>query len=356
MRKKESSQFKIKRKDVIWSVKLFTLFAILAFTFSMSLYAVAFFFSEPESVSAILISTAQAATSEVDVVNGAIISTAESATSKVDFGARYIGPLYSVFFFNIIAILVTSIGAGAITYSHRIVFKELLLRSQHPVYSKISSAMEKLSSPFFSFVQRVALHIYPDIKKYDVDVKSDSSNSIWKHCGYTGEDYRAIASVLPLIFPVLTLFLNGLIAGTVLALFVFNGILWGSQTSGFGGILVGADFAFIYYLASILPHGVIELPAIFIATSIAYRFARIHSEEIIKGHLFEAEKEEDLKEDIRRIEDITGAYLRSGYLWKIFSIAIFMLLVAAYIEIRLTPTIAGYVVDLMRIVSSNILI
>ncbi len=356
MRKEESSQFKIKRKDVIWSVKLFTLFTILAFVFSISVYVVAFFFSQPESVSAVLISTAQAATSEVDVVNEAIISTSEAATSKVDFGARYIGPLYSVFFFNIIAIFVTSIGAGAITYSHRIVFKELLLRSQHPFYSKISCNMEKLSSPFFSFVQKVALHIYPDIKKYDVDEKNDSSNSIWKHCGYTGEDYRAIASVLPLIFPVMTLFLNGLIAGTILAFFVFNGILWGIQTAGFAGIVLGADFAFIYYLASILPHGIIELPAIFIATSIAYRFARVHSEEIIKGHLFEAEKEEDLKEDIRIIENITRAYLRSRYLYKIFSIAIFMLLVAAYIEIRLTPTIAGYVIDLMDMLISRILI
>ncbi|WP_164114796.1 hypothetical protein [Serratia marcescens] len=45
-----------------------------------------------------------------------------------------------------------------------------------------------------------------------------------------GEDYRAVALMLPLIFPVLTLLLNGIIAGIVLALFLFNGILWGSQT------------------------------------------------------------------------------------------------------------------------------
>ncbi|UGV40413.1 stage II sporulation protein M [Methanococcoides orientis] len=356
MRNKESSQFKIKRTDVIWSVKLFTLFTILSFVFSISIYTVAFLFSQPEFVNAVLISTAQAATSEVDVVNEAIISTSDAATSKVDFGARYIGPLYSVFFFNIIAIFVTSIGAAAITYSHRIVFKELLLRSRHPFYSMISCNMEKLSSPFFSFVQKVALHIYPDIKKNGLDEKNDSPNSIWKHCGYTGEDYRAIASVLPLIFPVLTLFLNSFIAGTVLAFFVFNGILWGSQTLGFGGILVGADFAFIYYFASILPHGIIELPAIFIATSIAYRFARVNSEEITEGRLFEAEKEEDLKEDIRRIENITESYLRSRYLWRIFSIAIFMLLVAAYIEIQLTPKIAGNVIDLMGLLISNLLI
>ncbi|WP_167880863.1 stage II sporulation protein M [Methanococcoides sp. AM1] len=335
-------------------MKLFTIFTILAFVFSISVYVVAFFFSHPESVSSVLISRAQAATSEVDVVNEAIISTSDAATSKVDFGARYIGPLYSVFFFNIIAIFVTSIGAGAITYSHRIVFKELLLRSKYPFYSRISCNMEKLSSPFFSFVQKVALHIYPDINKKDRDEINDSSNSIWKHCGYTGEDYRAIASVLPLIFPVLTLFLNALIAGTVLAFFLFNGILWGNQTIGFAGILIGADFAFIYYLASILPHGIIELPAIFIATSIAYRFTRVYSEEIIKGRLFEAEKEEDLKEDIRRIENITEAYLRSRYLLKIFSFTIFMLLVAAYIEIQFTPKIAGHVINLMHLLISSI--
>ncbi|WP_440953081.1 stage II sporulation protein M [Methanococcoides sp. FTZ1] len=353
----ESSRFKIKRKDVIWSVKLFILFAVLAFASSISVYMVAFIFSGPEATSNMLISTAQAATSEIDVVNDVIISTSEAATSKVDFGARYIGPLYSVFFFNIVAIFVTSIGAGVITYSHRIVFREIIFRSKHPLYLRMISSLDRPSPIFLSFIRKVAARVYPELKQHENTEKNKNPDSIWKNCNYTGEDYRSVASLLPLIFPVLTLLLNGIIAGLVLAFFLFNGVLWGNQAAGFPGILVGVDFAFIYYLASLLPHGIIELPAIFIATSLAYRFARVHSEEIIEGHLFEDEVEEDdIKKDIQRIENITGAYLRAGYTLKMISFTILMLLIAAYIEIQLTPRISGYVIGLMSLLNSNILI
>jgi uncharacterized membrane protein SpoIIM required for sporulation len=343
MRKEESSRFRIKQKDVIWSVKLFTLFAILAFAFSISVYLVAFHFSQPEATSSAVISTTQAANSEIDVVNDAIVSTSEAATSKVDIGARYIGPLYSVFVFNTIAVLVTSLGTGAITYSHRLVFREMIFRSRHPFYSRIVSGLNKPSPTFLSLIQKTAARIYPELRQYQTTENIENSHSIWKKYGYTGEEYRAVASILPLIFPVMTLFLNGLMAGIFLALFLFNGMLLGGQTAGFAGILAGADLAFVYYLASLLPHGIIELPVIFIATSLAYRFARVHSEEIIKGQLFDAENDDDIEKDIRRIENLTRDYLRSGYTWKIFSIMIFMLLVAAYIEIQLTPKISGHV-------------
>ncbi|AKB84065.1 stage II sporulation protein M [Methanococcoides methylutens] len=355
MKREEVDRFKIKRRDVIWSVKLFILFAALAFVFSISVYVVAYFFSQPEATSSVVIPTAQAATSEIDAVNDAIVSTSAAATSKVDVGARYVGPIYSVFVFNTIAILVTAIGTGAITYSHRFAFREIIFRSRHPFYCRIISGLDKPSPIFLSFIRKTAARIYPEIRQYQTTEKRKDPNSIWKNCSYHGEDYRAVALMLPLIFPVLTLLLNGIIAGIVLALFLFNGILWGSQTAGLAGIFLGADFAFVYYLASISPHGIIELPVIFIATSLAYRFSRVHSEEIIRGNLFEADSYEDIKKDIKVIESVTRAYLRSGYMWKTFSIMILLLLIAAYIEIQLTPKISGYVFDMVGLLSCNLI-
>ncbi|MGM0770778.1 MAG: stage II sporulation protein M [Halobacteriota archaeon] len=349
MRREEIDRFKIKRDDLIWSVKLFILFALLAFVFSISVYTVAYFFSQPEVATSVVIPTAQASASEIDVVNDAIVSTSEAATYKVHFGARYIGPLYSVFVFNTIAIFVTSIGTAVITYSHRFTFREIMFRSRHPFYCRIISVLDRPSPIVLSFIRKAAVRLYPQIGHYQEAKKSGGSDFIWNNCSYNGEDYRAVASTLPLIFPVLTLLLNGIIAGIVLALFIFNGILWGSSIAGFTGIFLGADFAFVYYLASISPHGIIELPAIFIATSLAYRFSRAYSEEIMEGHLFEAESYEDIKKDIRRIESFTGNYLRSRYMWKIFSVMIFMLLVAAYIEIQLTPQISGYVFGMVSL-------
>lgn len=356
MRKEEIDRFKIKREDLIWSVKLFILFALLAFVFSISVYTVAYFFSQPEVTSGVVIPTAKAATSEIDAVNDAIVSTSEAATYKVDFGARYIGPIYSVFVFNTIAIFVTSIGTAVITYSHRFTFREIMFRSRHPFYCRIISVLDKPSPIVLSFIRKTAARLYPEMRQYQNVEKRGGTDSIWNNCNYNGKDYRAVASMLPLIFPVLTLLLNGIIAGIVLALFLFNGILWGSQTAGAAGVLLGADFAFVYYLASISPHGIIELPAIFIATSLAYRFSRAYSEEIIIGRLFEADNYEDIKKDIKRIESFTGNYLRSRYMWKIFSFMILMLLVAAYIEIQLTPLISGYVFNMMGLLTMDLLI
>ncbi len=76
-----------------------------------------------------------------------------------------------------------------------------------------------------------------------------------------------------------------------------------------------------------LPHRIIELQMIIIAAARGYRFARVYSHKILNN--------------------IAAEYIRSSYLWTMVSMMLILLLLAAYIEMNITPTVARQAADLL---------
>jgi uncharacterized membrane protein SpoIIM required for sporulation len=123
--------------------------------------------------------------------------------------------------------------------------------------------------------------------------------------GEGNETYKE-QSVLIFLLPLAVVFVNG----AVLGLFsIGQSITWRE---------------FIVFIAYILPHGVIELPAVILASTIGYANARRLDPILDSG---------DLKSFIEQARRI----LRSGRTWGLFSIVVLMIVSAAAIETYVTP-------------------
>lgn len=349
------NRFRINIKDFLWSVKLFAISGIVAFIFSIAVYAVMTIFSEPQPV------------------DDAIVATASTAMSKVEIGTRYVSPMWSIFVFNTIAIFTASFGTGLFPYIHNLLIGEFSFRSKHRVYTAISIKIDKLFTFIYRQLQRIASIFDPGFPKIKINMKNkietqtgikteirteveeqthqgDGTSSVWDLCVYTRDDYRMFAYTLPYTIPVLILLVNGFLFGILLAFFVFNGAMSGYEIMGLEGIVIGGFYTFSYFGFSILPHGIIELPVLFLAASVGYKFAYVQSNAVADDGFFLGDDIESVKEDVLRINSITAMYLRSGYLWNVFGVAVGLLLVAAYIEIYVTPEIVEYVMGVVETV------
>ena len=342
MDKTSGNQFRIGITEFLWSVKLFAASVIVAFILSIALYVVMTIFAEPQPVST------------------AIAATATAAMAKVEMGARYISPMWSIFVFNTIAIFTASFGTGLFSYIHNVLSGEFSFRSKHRIYAIISIKIDKLFTIFYNQIRRVASIFDPEFSKINtiIDIEDETktdentrqnnnndnnTSSVWDLCGYTKYDYRMFAYILPYTVPVLILVVNGFLLGVLLAFFVFNGAMSGYEIMGLQGIIVGVFYTFSYFVFSILPHGIIELPVLFLAATLGYKFAHVQSKAVADNGFFLGNDMKSVKKDVLQINSVTAMYLKSGYLWKVFGMAVLLLLVAAYIEIYVTPVVLEYV-------------
>ncbi len=332
MSKTSGNRFRIGIKEFLWSVKLFAASAIVAFMLSIAVYVVMTIFAEPQPV------------------NAAISATASAAMAKVEVGARYISPMWSIFVFNTIAIFTTSFGTGLFSYIHNIFSGEFSFRSKHRIYAAVSIKIDKLFTIFYRHIRRIASIFDPGFSKINIENKTDENthqdaetSSVWDFCGYTRDDYRMFAYILPYTVPVLILMINGMLLGVLLAFFIFNGAMSGYEIMGLQGIAIGVFYTLSYFVFSILPHGIIELPVLFLAASLGYRFAYVQSKAVIDEGFFMGDDIESINRDVSRINSVTTMYLKSRYLWSMFGVTVGLLLVAAYIEIYVTPGVVEYV-------------
>ncbi|MDO9517094.1 MAG: stage II sporulation protein M [Methanosarcinaceae archaeon] len=176
----------------------------------------------------------------------------------------------------------------------------------------------------------------------------EDTSSVWDFCGYTKQDYRMFAYLQSYIVPVLMLIVNGIILGILLAFFIFNGAMSGYENMGPQGMISGLFYTFSYFVFSILPHGIIELPVLFLAASLGYRFAYVQSKAIADENFFMGDDIESINRDVSRINSMTSEYLKSRYLWTVFGIAVMLLLIAAYIEIYVTPVVLKYAMSVVE--------
>ena len=341
MSKTSGNQFHIGTTEFLWSVKLFAASAIVACILSIAVYVVMTIFAEPQPVST------------------AIAATATAAMAKVEVGARYISPMWSIFVFNTIAIFAASFGTGFFSYIHNIFSGEFSFRSKHRIYAAVSIKIDKMFTVFYRHIRRIASMLDSDFSRIKIDTKiiieehahsDESTSSVWDFCGYTKDDYRMFAYILPYTVPVLMLMVNGMLLGILLAFFVFNGAFSGYEVMGIQGMVIGFFYTLSYFVFSILPHGIIELPVLFLAASLGYRFAYVQSKAVADEGFFMGEDMDSVKMDVLRINSITAEYLKSRYLWSMFGLATGLLLVSAYVEIYVTPVVLESVMGMVEMV------
>jgi uncharacterized membrane protein SpoIIM required for sporulation len=328
MIKKKNYSFRLEKKNVFWSVKYFSFAIIVAFILSIAMYSVMLLVSEPA------------------YVDEAIITTASAAVAKVEITAEYINPMWSLFIFNSIAVFSAVIGTSLFPFIHPMMIGEIELRSKHPVYAHCSIVIEKMMMPANRLIQKlvtIADRDFPSIRTKP----EDDTDSMWKNCGYEKVDYHKFAYILPYTVPVMIILVNGFLIGILMAFFTFNGALTGFQIFGTKGILIGIIYNLIYFVISILPHGIIELPVILVAAALGYRFAFVQSHEVKNENLFLGDTIEIAKTDVAQVIEITKNYMSSLYVWKMLAIMIFMLLIAAYIEINVTGNVVESTMNLL---------
>ncbi|MCQ6963857.1 stage II sporulation protein M [Methanolobus chelungpuianus] len=299
----------------MWSAKTFALSVLTAFIISMLLYALMLITSEPAPVDEI------------------IVSAASAATSKVTVAAEYISPMWAIFIFNSIAALMASLGTGLFMFIHPLLISDIRMRADHGRYASVSIGFERMLVPGNRLLQKLAHRMDAGFPYTDADTPKVG---FWEYCGYSREDYRMLAYMLPFTIPFLIMIVNGLLMGILLAFFVFNGSLTGFHIFGPKGIFLGAFYNLTYFVISILPHGIIEIPALLLAAALGYRLARIQSSDIVHKGLFLGNSYGELKADVVLVLDTVKRYMLSGYLWKMSAIMILMLLFAAYVETYVT--------------------
>jgi hypothetical protein len=328
--------FPIKYKDLLWSAKTFSMSVVTAFVCSMLLYTFMFIIAEPAPV------------------NEAIVSTATAATAKVVVTAEYISPMWAIFIFNSIAALSASVGTGLFLFIHLLLVSDIRLRPNNRIYASFSIAFERMLMPANRLLQKLAHRLDNDFPY--PEISDPAKEGIWRYCGYTREDYRMFAYMLPYTIPFMIMIVNGLLMGILLAFFLFNGSLTGYEMLGIKGIAIGIAYNLTYFFISIVPHGIIEIPAILLAAALGYRFARVQSLEVKSKGLFLGNSPESLKEDVSEVLATVRLYLTSRYLWKISAFIVITLLAAAYIEAHLTSGIVDIVMQELDIIIEKLLL
>ncbi|MDG6244737.1 MAG: stage II sporulation protein M [Methanolobus sp.] len=329
---KKNKILRIGLADVKWSAKVFIFSIAISFTTAIIAYILMLTFAQPEPVSE------------------AIMNTASAATAKVTVTANHISPFWAIFIFNSIAASFAVIGTGFFIMLHRILISDISMRQKHRLYASSSILFEKLMMPMFRMLTTITSILDRDFSSLDRSME-EKKGTLWQYCGYGKNEYRDFAFMLPYTVPLMILIVNGCLVGILLAFFTFNGALTGFHLFGLQGTAIGLMYNVTYFFVAIVPHGIIEIPALLIAAAIGYRFAYLQSHEVIGKELFSGNEIQSLKEDAGYTYTMAKDYILSGYTWKMLCCIILTLLVAAYIETYITLEI----VDRMMVVLDNIL-
>jgi uncharacterized membrane protein SpoIIM required for sporulation len=332
MENKNKDRFKISITDFVWTLRLFLLSVVFAFVLGIVVYIFTLVFAEHAPVSE------------------AIMNTATAATAKVEITSNYISPMWAIFIFNSIAASFAVIGSGLFMSVHHLLIGDIAMRPKHPLYARFSILFEKLIMPLYSLFIRIASMIDRDFSSMRRN-HQEKEGTIWQYCGYGKDEYRMFSYMLPYIVPLMILMVNGFLMGILLSFFAFNGALTGFELLGLKGIIIGLVYNVVYFFISIIPHGIIEIPAIILAAAVGYRFGYIQAHDVIDRGLFNGDTITSLKEDAEFTFSVAKDYMLSGYTWKMLGIISLTLLIAAYIETYMT---LGIVDKVMHVLDSYV--
>ena len=226
-------------------------------------------------------------------------------------------------------IIAVAIGLAVGLLLH-LAFRPLLLLLQEALYFRISKPLELIQGPLTGVVgtEEAVTLIYLVLNNTFVSliaafggavlVRLENPDEIRAASGKLtnflhriigeGDDTYLEQSVIIFLLPLAVVFMNGLVLG------IF--------TVGNGLSLKDLSV----YAAYILPHGIIELPAVVFAAIIGYSVAVKLNAHLSRGQL------ESFHREARRT-------LRSRRVWALFSVVVLMLVSASFIETYVTPVI-----------------
>jgi len=244
----------------------------------------------------------------------------------VDLGlawARYLRPT---------KVFLTAVVLGvALGLALSILAPPILTALEHALYFRITKPLEIIQKPLSGIVgteEVTALYLLGNnlivsfiaafggaiLIRYTVKPGQETytregriTNLLWRLIGEGDEKYKEPA-VLAFLLPLAVVFVNGGVFGLFS---VSNGLSWKEL---------------YVYLAYVLPHGSVELPAVILAATIGYATAVKLDSFLRKG-------------DLEAFLTYAGRSLKSRRSWGLFSLVCVMLVFAAAIEAYLTPAI-----------------
>ncbi len=202
MKAKKGNSFRAGRQEMLWSVKMFTIAVSISWTVSMLFYFLSLAAASPDSM------------------NTAITSGTSMAMKKVESAAEHVSLLWSIFLFNSLAVMTTSVGTGFLPYIQNISLAEIKLRSHNRKYATYSVKVEKLFQPFSSRIKDSIKWLDPALAGLKEQGSSEKETSIWKSAKYSKEHFRLLTYIVPYIIPIITLTLNGMLLGITLSFFI----------------------------------------------------------------------------------------------------------------------------------------
>ncbi|MCS3924397.1 stage II sporulation protein M [Methanosalsum natronophilum] len=288
-----------------------------------------------------------------------ITETASASVAKVTVTAQYTSLIASIILYNTIAMIVACTGSALILKIHSIMLNEFKIKKEKTNYLKFSLVIERILRPLYDISKYIIFKVKPDIHettKIADEHKEISDNSIWHYSAYTKEEHRLFSYILPFIVPLLVLFANGTLLGILFTYINFNNAIIGYNAMGIEGILFGVGHAMVFFTSSIILHGLIELPVIFFAIAIGYKFAKIQSNELIKNDLFIDDNFHNLLGDVKVVNSISKEFLLSSHLWTFLIVGFVLLSIAAFIEVNYTPSMVELALEnYYKIIENNLI-
>ena len=318
----------VNRKAVIWVVKLFIKSSILTSGIWLGLFMISIIvLGSPEPVSA----------STMDVVTIML--------HRVVLIEEQVGLWMAIFILNTIVAVFASITGALLILTLPLEASDIRYRQAHPTYARFAKQLDNygyrlLWKNLIKIFQRFSTFA----KQYHSDTAYYTPLGFWKLVGYSRSDFQKMFSILPFLIPALTSIVNGVVFGMVFTVTIIQGAYEGFLTAGGSGFLHGIAQQSLHFLAFTMPHGVFELSAIFSAIAVGYSFADQFTRELISQQLLIDYRLELFEKNITCLATFSKQFLRSKTILYTLFLVICALLLAAYIEVYITPIIAERVV------------
>jgi uncharacterized membrane protein SpoIIM required for sporulation len=253
-----------------------------------------------------------------------------------------VGLWMAIFILNTVVTLFASLAGALLILPLPLEVTDIRYRQVHPLYARFAKQLDRVGyillwKPLVKLFQRFD-------KSFAVQKASESrhssSHNFWSMLGYSGTEFHNMFYILPYLIPALTVIVNGIVMGMVLTVTIVKGAYEGILLAGYPGFFLGITQQSLHFFAFTMPHGILELSAVFSAIAIGHTFALQHSHELATQRVIVDPPLEVFDKNVKHLVTFTKEFLTSkGMLSTLFLITC-LLFLAAYIEVYITPDIA----------------
>lgn len=251
----------------------------------------------------------------------------------------------AIFILNTVVAVFASLAGALLILTLPLEVADIRYRHAHPTYNRFAKQLDSFGYQLlWKHLITIFLRFDKFAKQNQAKTSYQSPRGFWKMIGYSGSDFQNMFYILPFLIPALTSIVNGVVFGMVLTVTIVTGAFEGFLVAGGSGFVIGVAQQSLHFLAFTMPHGVIELLAIFSAIAIGYSFASKCTQDLVSQRLLIDHRLEVFERNINYLVTLAKQFLKSKALISALLLIICLLLFAAYIEVYITPEIAEKVV------------